>query len=386
VSDARRIAIFVSFSGEGGVERMILNLAAGLQRAGHSVDLVLVKARGGHAAAFPEGVRVVNLEAHHTMTSLPALVRYLKRERPAALLAAKHRAIKTAVLARWLARVPTRLVGRLGTTLSASLVGQNPIKKRAWYASMRLFYRGVDRIVAVSQGVADDVLAITGLPRSRVGVVRNPVWTPELAKLAQEPVSHPWFGETRELPIVLGAGRFTRQKDFATLIRAFALVRAQRRCRLVILGDGVLRSQLEALAAELGVADDVSLPGFTPNPYAYMAGAQLFVLSSVWEGSPNVLTEALALGVPVVSTDCPSGPREILNRGEYGTLVPMGDATALAQAMAATLDHPLPRERLQEAARPYTVGESVRGYLEALGIAPNAASSSRATSGNVTSS
>jgi glycosyltransferase involved in cell wall biosynthesis len=363
-----RIAIFISFSGEGGVERMILNLAGGLRDEGFDVDLVLVKARGAHVLSIPAGVRVVKLNAHHTLTSLPALVRYLRRERPQVLLAAKDRAIKTAVLARAFARVPVRLVGRLGTTLSAALRGRSLIKKWVWYMSMRLFYRHVDRIIGVSQGVVDDVLAITSLPRERVRVVRNPVWTPELSRLAQESVGHPWL-QTRDTPVILGAGRLTRQKDFATLIRAFAEVRTRRPCRLIILGDGNLRSYLETLASELNVRDDVSLPGFVTNPYAWIARARLFVLSSLWEGSPNVLTEALAIGVPVVSTDCPSGPREILKDGEYGTLVPMGDVTALAHAMAATLDHPLPRERLQEAARPYTVNQSVRGYLEAFGVA-----------------
>jgi glycosyltransferase involved in cell wall biosynthesis len=363
-----RVAIFVSFSGEGGVERMILNLAGGLRDEGFDVDLVLVKARGAHVQSIPAGVRVVKLNARHTLTSLPALVRYLRKERPQVLLAAKDRAIKTAVLARAFARVPTRLVGRLGTTLSAALHGRNPVKKRIWYTSMRLYYRYVDRIVAVSQGVADDVLAITGLSRERVAVVRNPVWTPELARLAQEPADHPWF-QAHDTPVILGAGRLTRQKDFATLIRAFAEVRARRPCLLILLGEGSLRSRLEALASELNVRDDVSLPGFVANPYAWIARAHLFVLSSLWEGSPNVLTEALALGVPVVATDCPSGPREILKDGEYGTLVPMGDVSALARAMAATLDHPRSRERLQEAARPYTVEQSVRGYLVAFGLA-----------------
>jgi glycosyltransferase involved in cell wall biosynthesis len=211
------------------------------------------------------------------------------------------------------------------------------------------------------------VLAIAGLSREQVCVVRNPVWTSELTQLAQEPVNHPWL-QQHDTPVIIGAGRLTRQKDFTTLIRAFAEIRARRPCRLILLGEGDYRVRLEALASELNIRDAVSLPGFVPNPYAWIARARLFVLSSLWEGSPNVLTEALALGVPVVSTDCPSGPREILKGGEYGTLVPMGDAAALARAMATTLDHPLPRERLQEAARPYTVEESVRGYLEALGL------------------
>jgi glycosyltransferase involved in cell wall biosynthesis len=193
------------------------------------------------------------------------------------------------------------------------------------------------------------------------------VWTSEVEQLARQPVDHPWLTKPGA-PVIVGAGRLTRQKDFPTLIRAFARARAQRPCRLIILGNGELEAQLIALAKELKVEHDLSLPGFVANPYAYMARAQLFVLSSLWEGSPNVLTEALALGVPVVSTDCPSGPREILAGGEYGTLVPMEDDAALAQAMLATLDRPLARERLLQAALPYKVDASVNGYLEALGV------------------
>lgn len=362
-----RIAVFVSFSGQGGVERMILNLCSGLVRSGFSVDLVIVRARSAHLDEPPDRVRLIDLGARHTLTSLPALVRYLNEERPVALLAAKDRAIKVAVLARALSRVPVTLVGRLGTTISAALEGQGWLRRAAWYTGMRLFYPHVDRIVAVSEGVAEDVRRITGLSRDRVGVVPNPVWTPRLVRLAKEPAPHPWL-EDSSVPVILGAGRLTRQKDFPTLVRAFALVRARRECRLVILGDGRQHDELLALAKELGVDNDFALPGFQRNPYAWLARASLFVLSSAWEGSPNVLTEALALGVPVVATDCPSGPREILAGGRYGKLVPVGDAEALTGAIIETLERPLPRDTLQEAARPYTLEASTQGYLQALGL------------------
>jgi glycosyltransferase involved in cell wall biosynthesis len=367
--DARshRLAIFISFSGEGGVERMIINLAKGFASAGHAVDLVLARAQGEHLKGIPETIRVVRLEAKHTLTALFALSRYLRREKPAALLAPKDRAMKTAVLARRLSGTRPRLVGRLGTTVSAALEGRSWLHKAVWYAGMRLFYRFVDRIVAVSEGVAHDVVAISGLPRDRIAVVRNPVVTSELPNLAAQPVDHPFFAPGQP-PVILGAGRFTRQKDFPTLIRAFAKLRAGRPCRLVILGEGRSRGALEALAAALGVEKDVSLPGFIGNPYAYMAKARLFVLSSAWEGSPNVLTEAMAVGTPVVSTECPSGPREILHGGRFGPLVPVGDAEAMAQAMLETLDDPIKPETLKAAVAEYTVEASVRQYLEVLGL------------------
>jgi len=166
----------------------------------------------------------------------------------------------------------------------------------------------------------------------------------------------------------MGIGRLTRQKDFPTLIRAFATLRRVRPLRLIILGEGRDRAPLEQLAAREGVGGDVALPGFQPNPYAWLARARLFVLSSAWEGSPNALTEAMALGVPVVSTDCRSGPRELLEAGRFGPLVPVGDADALAAAMRATLDHPLPPETLKAAVAEYDAVTSARRYLEVLGL------------------
>lgn len=365
--DKSRIAVFASFSGQGGVERMIARLARGFIDAGFAVDMVLARTHGDHLAAIPEAVRVIELKARHTATSVPELARYLRRERPAALLAAKDRAIRAAVLARRLARSRCRLVGRLGTNLSASLEHRGGVNRWLRCFPMRRLYPAVDHIVAVSQGVAADTARVTGLAPERISVVRNPVITPELFELGNAPVTHPWLG-AREYPVVLGAGRLTRQKDFATLIRAFSRVRAARRCRLIILGDGALRASLTRLADELGVAADVDLPGFQANPYAFMTRADLFVLSSAWEGSPNVLTEALALGTPAVSTACPSGPDEILAGGRYGRLVPVGDSEALAAAMLATLDAPPPPDLLKSAVAEYRQDISARGYLAALGL------------------
>jgi glycosyltransferase involved in cell wall biosynthesis len=232
---------------------------------------------------------------------------------------------------------------------------------------MRYLYPGVDRIIAVSEGVAEDTLRITRLPSSRVVVVRNPVVTSRLTELAAAPCPHPWL-EAAEVPVILAAGRLTEQKDFATLLRAFARLHAQTPVRLIILGEGPLRRALDRLARQLGVSDEVALPGFTANPYAWMSRASQFVLSSAWEGSPNVLTEALALGLPAVSTDCPSGPREVLASGRYGILVPVGDAVGLAEAMRDTLAAPLPAATLRQAVSAYTVAAATKGYLAELDL------------------
>jgi glycosyltransferase involved in cell wall biosynthesis len=362
------IAVFVSFSGSGGVERMIVSLIRGFVDLGRRVDLVLVRDESPHLDRLPPEVNLVRLKTDHTFLALPALAHYLSRTRPCAVLAAKDRAGRTAVLARRLARTDTHIVMRLGTNLSTAMADKSALARWLRYRPIRRLYPQVDRIVAVSKGVAEDTARIARIPRDRIRVIRNPVITPELDALAAEPRGHPWF-QPGQPPVIVGAGRLQRQKDFPTLIRAFALIRAQRTCRLAILGEGSSRPKLAALITELGLSDDVDLPGFQVNPYPFLARADQFVLSSAWEGSPNVLTEAMALGTPVVSTDCPSGPWELLAGGRYGPLVPVGDVEALASAMAATLDHHLPADALKAAVAEYNQEESARNYLEALGVA-----------------
>jgi glycosyltransferase involved in cell wall biosynthesis len=359
------IGIFVSFSGQGGVERIILTLAEGLASLGCAVDLVMVKARGLNAGDIPPGINVRPLNARHTLTSLPPLVRYLRERRPDGLLAAKDRANQVALLAKSIARVPARLVVRMGTTTSTAVGNGGWFKRSAWNLPIRLLYPMADGIVAVSHGVAEDLAAITHLPLDRFTVIPNPVVSERLTRMAGEPISHPWF-QQGEPPVFLGAGRLTRQKDFPTLIRAFALVRKAIPSRLVILGEGSDREALLNLAGSLGVREDVDLPGFVKNPYPFMAKASVFVLSSLWEGSPNVLTEAMALGTPVVATDCPSGPKEILRKGLYGPLVPMGNASAIAMAMKETLLNPPARDILIRAVDEYRVERSCQRYLDIL--------------------
>jgi glycosyltransferase involved in cell wall biosynthesis len=367
-----QIAVFVSFSGHGGVERMIVNLVRGLVDLGRAVDLLPIRRQSPHLERLPTSVRCLPMGSGHALLAVPALAAYLRRERPAALLAAKDRAGRAAVLARAIAGTETPIVLRLGTHLSTAMAGKSALQRALRYAPIRRLYPHLERIVAVSEGVAADTAAIAGLPRARITVIRNPVITPDLPAQAAAPCPHPWL-EPGGPPVVVGAGRLARQKDFPTLLRAFARVRAQRPCRLIILGEGQDRPALEALAGALGIAADLDLPGFQANPYPFMVRARLFVLSSAWEGSPNVLTEAMALGTPVVSTDCPSGPAELLDQGRFGALVPVGDAAALAEAMAATLAAPLPAATLRGAVAEYDQAIAARRYLAALGLADDPA-------------
>lgn len=362
-----RIACFFSTSGHSGVDRLAGNLIPALARRGYRVDLLKVRRHGPELRDLPSGVEVVDLGSSHTLACLPAVVRYLRRQRPRVLLSDKDRVNRLALLARWLARVPTRSVVRTGTTVSVNLASRGALARWIERHSIGWLYRLADQVLVPSQGAADDMAAYTGLERARIRAVPSPVVPAALFAADLPRPHHPWFG-VPDWPLILSVGELCTRKDFETLVRAFARVRTARPCRLMILGRGGARERLLALARDLGVAEDFALPGFVPQPYAYMAHAALLAFSSRWEGLPFVPVEALAVGTPVVSTDCPSGPREILQGGRIGPLVPIGDDAALARAMLATLDHPPPKALLQDAARRYEIEAGTDAYLDAMGL------------------
>jgi len=359
-----KVAIFLPSLNGGGAERAMLNLAHGFSSYGYKVDLVLAQAKGPYLNDVHQAVQLVDLKAGRVLTSLPALVRYLRRERPKALISALNYANVVALWARRLAGIPSRVLVNEQNTISRSAHNSSRWRQRMVPHFMRRFYSWADYVVGNSQGVADDLSQVTGLPRERIKMLYNPVVTPEVQERAWAPLDHPWF-ETDQPPVVLAVGRLVKQKDFPTLIRAFAAVQQNRPARLMILGEGPDRPALEALIREFGIADSVSLPGFVDNPYAYMSRASLYVLSSRWEGLPTVLIEALYCGVPVIATDCPSGPREILANGRYGVLIPMGDVPAMAQAIEDGLAGrtPLPTG---ESWQPYSLEAVVDEYAHLL--------------------
>lgn len=358
------ISIFLPSLRGGGVERMRLNLAQRFVARGYRVDLVLVKREGPYLSEVPENINIVDLKAGRVITSLPALVCYLRRAQPVALLSAMDHSNIIAILAQKLARVRARVVVSVHNTLSKSVKYSNARGKLLPHIA-RWCYGWVDGVVAVSRGVADDLSSTIGLPREKIRVIYNPVLTPELFERSKELVDHPWFG-VGELPVVISVGRLTAQKDYPTLLRAFSIAVQKYPMRLVILGEGEERAKLETMVLELGMKDVVSLPGFAKNPYAYMSKATVFALSSAWEGFGNVLVEALAVGTPVVSTDCLSGPAEILENGKYGRLVPVGNAEALAGGIIDTLDGTTNSEVLRHRAKDFSYDDIADQYLEIL--------------------
>jgi glycosyltransferase involved in cell wall biosynthesis len=337
----------------------MLTLARGFVARGRPVDLVLVQADGAYLDDIPRGVRLIDLGVSRTASSLVPLIRYLRRERPHALLSTSTHANVVALVAKRIARVPTRHVVRQPMELT-------PVRSfaRIVFLLARPLYRWADGIVASSERVARDVAHVTGLPRERITVAPSPLVTRDLFTLARAPLPDSWF-VPGAAPVVLGVGRLDEQKDFATLIRAFVEVRKQRPAHLLILGEGAERGALEAMVRNLELVDHAALPGFVRNPFAYMARAAVYVLSSVAEGMPGTLVQALACGAPVVATDCPCGPREVLQNGRFGRLVAMGDAAGLAHAILTTLSRPR-RAAPPEAWQPYSEDVGVDAYLRVL--------------------
>jgi glycosyltransferase involved in cell wall biosynthesis len=356
-----RVAFFIPSFGDGGVERMLVNLAGGLARRGVEVDFLTRSSDGPFLGLLDPAVRLLETRSDGVFAVQPFLWRYLRETRPDFVLCAKDKAGEAAVLARRLSGVAFKLVMRPGTTISERLAKRSAIKRWRVYRMIRVVYGEAVAVVGNSEGVVRDIADIGHLPASRMHLIRNPVVTPQVTAFAAEPLEHPWFAPGQP-PVIVGVGGLRTQKGFDTLLTAFAKVRASRPCRLMILGEGRLRNRLRDQAVRLGVDADFALPGFDPNPYRYLSRAGLYVLASRWEGSPNALTEALAIGVPVVAADCPSGPREILRGGVVAPLVPVDDADAMAAAMNRVLDAPGDRGARQAAVAEYTVELCAQRY------------------------
>ncbi|MGQ0698898.1 MAG: glycosyltransferase [Panacagrimonas sp.] len=361
-----RVAFFLATSGHSGVDRLMRNLIPAVARRGYAVDQLKVQRHGPDLGDAP-GVRVIDLGSRHVYSSIPAVVHYLRRERPAVMLCDKDKVNRSAVIARWLAGSDARLVLRSGTTISVDLSHRGAFDRWMQRTSMARLYRGAHAVVVPSLAAAEDLSAYTGLPASLVHTVPSPVLPSAILEHAAPRPDHPWFAPGAS-PVILGVGELSPRKDFATLIRAFARGRAQRECRLVIVGRGGQLEPLRELAKQLGVGSDVDFPGFRTDPLSFMTHAAVFALCSRWEGMPVVLIEALGCGTPVVATDCPGGSRELLQDGRLGPLVPIGDDAALAAALEQLLSGPGDAAACRAAAAPYEIESATTAYLAAMGL------------------
>jgi glycosyltransferase involved in cell wall biosynthesis len=355
-----RVFVYVPHLRMGGGETSMLRLARGLAQTGLTVDLV-VHTLGTSELPLPEGVNVISLDCEGTAAAVRKLAGALRKHRPRWLLSAFPHTNVAAVLARALSGADTRCIVTEHAPLSQQIAQHGGWRYRLLPPLLRWAYRRADAVVAVSDGVRDDLQVVAGLAAPPV-VIRNPVLAPDFAAELERAPDHLWL-LAPELEVVLSVCRLGAEKDLPTLLRAFAEVhRSRPAARLLLAGEGPERARLEALVAELDLGDVVQLPGRTDQPLRWMRRAAVFVLASRFEGFGNVLVEALACGTPVVSTDCPVGPREVLEGGRWGTLVPVGDAAAMAAAITRTLaDRQLP-EGASEAARQFTEARASDAY------------------------
>jgi len=396
---AARIAVLLPSLEGGGAERSMLNLVKAFLAQGRTVDLVLCQAKGAYLSEVPDGATMIVLEATGGLRTrliaalgnirdlfallrpvllaskiapeiarIRSLQQYIKKGRPDVILSALPYANLVAIWAKQMSgsQVPVIVSERIALSTYCNA----PSNSRKWRwrylpELVRRTYPGADTVVAVSTHVANDLTTVIGLNHPSVTALYNPVVDDALRASAQQALEHTWFAPDA-VPVILGVGRLTEQKDFSTLVRAFAHVRAKRAARLIILGEGRLRQDLEDLASKLGIQADVEMPGFVENPLQYMARASVLVLSSEYEGLPGVLIQALACGCPVVSTDCPGGSAEILANGKYGALVDVGDADSMAQAVLAELDNPTASDILLQRAEDFSVERAANNYLAVL--------------------
>ena len=364
---APHVALFLPALEGGGAENVMVQLANAFHARGLRVEVLLARAFGPRLAELDPAVPLRELGGRGVLAALPALVAYLRRRRPAALLSTLDHANLVAAWSRALARAPTRLVVR-----QASDPDRAERPSLAGFAIRRLLgasYRRADHVVVMSEYVRGNMIARRRLAPERVSVVANPVPHARVARLAAEPLDDPWLAAGSG-PLVVAAGRLHPVKDYPTLLRAVARAAERAPVRLAVLGDGPERAELEALATALGITERVLFAGFRPNPYPWLARADVVALSSRSEGMPNVLLEAMALGTPVVATDCPGSPRELLDHGRLGKLVPVGDDAAMAGAILAVLagDRP-PAADLEAALGRHEVDAVAQRYLGLL-LAP----------------
>lgn len=361
------IALFLPNLAGGGAEIFMISLVNQFAKDGFTVDLLLANGESFPAKVLDSRIRTINLHKAGVLSSLVPLIRYLRKERPAVLMSTLVHANVIAILASVAVRSHVRIYVREATTPSVDSKFNQGIKSHVVTGLRRWLYPLATGVIANSQGVSEDLIKYSKLERNKVFVITNGLNVNRVLEKSAEPVDHHFFN-SQTVPVIIGVGRLGVEKDYKTLILAFQKVLLNREVRLLIVGEGVLRCELEDLIHELGLEDRADLPGFVDNPYKYVARSAVFVLSSLYEGFPNVLLEAMVVGTQVVAMDCPSGPREILVDGRYGALVRIGDVDAMAQAIMAALDNKLAKPSLTDLRAQYGIAHIARRYEKALGL------------------
>lgn len=343
----------------GGAERVASNLAKGFLARGIHVEMLLLQEKGAMFNQLDNAVQVTFYDRPRVLRSLFDLRDYFVQNKPDVVISFLNQTNLVTLLAHKLASSQIPLLLTVHSDISRNI--QDSLKERIIIYLSSLFTHRAARIIGVSDGVTDSIRR--HLKTNNAETIYNPIDFETIEQKSQGKSPHPWFGQN-ETPVIVSAGRFVTAKGFDTLIRAFHKLRSKLSAKLIILGEGSLRPDLEALIAEFGLQDDVDLPGYVDNPYIYFSHADLFVMSSRYEGLPSVLIEAMACGLPVIATDCKSGPREILLDGELAPLVPVDDPSAFAEAMARALtEKSINTQATKARAQDFSIENSVDHFL-----------------------
>lgn len=381
-----RIAFCISSFRAGGGEKQVIEIANAFAARGHTVDLLVLKPVGQYKEKVDARVNVVSLDAGRIIFSLPKLIFYLRRERPEALLALDEYTHLLALMARILSGARTRIVLRIGNMLTELFKRYHDQKSKIILPFLiKRLYKRADGIIANSRGVADDVIKVTGADKNNVSVISNPKDIGLIRSLAKERAGHVWL-ERKTLPVIMAVGRLRVQKNLPLLIGAFSKVAKEIPSRLIIVGGGREEGRLRDFIRSLQAENIISLTGYMDNPHAYMGKADMFVSASLWEGMPNSVLEAMACGLPIIASDCSSGPREILapetdyrfrlkngvEYAKYGVLTAVNDEDALTQAMIKLLSDAESRAKYaslsEERAKNFDSKKIIGEYARALGL------------------
>lgn len=353
--------LFPSLRG-GGIEKQLLRFSEELIKHNFNVDVVVINTI--NSAYKPNSkINLINLNTRQIRYALFPLIRYLKRAKPEIIFCAETPLNAIAILAKKITGFPNKLLISEHNHLSSVTKQAKRFGDLIRPYIAKHLYPHADLIITVSKGIADDLIQTGKLNPQKIKTLYNMFDIQDInVKSKVEAIHFP----KDSLPTILNIGRLSQQKDQATLIQAFSIVRKKIACRLLILGEGNEREKLTQLIKQLHLENDILMPGFVSNPYAYITRANLFVLSSTHEGLPGVLIEALACGTSIVSTNCPSGPAEILENGKYGSLTPVGDVTALANAIQKALEHPHSPNILRAQAMNFSIDKLMPQYLDLL--------------------
>ncbi|MCG5493459.1 glycosyltransferase [Ectothiorhodospira variabilis] len=363
-----KIALFFATSGTSGVDRLVSNLLPEFADTHYTYHLLQIGGHGPRYLAEHPNIRHVRIPANHKNTAVLPLAAYLWKNRPTHILSDHHRLNMTVLRACRMARASTRIHLRIGTSLSA-LSEQQPKRFKKLSREIARHYPRANALITPSEGVTQDLRGLIGTPNVSIETIPNPIVNKSLYVQAKAPVDHPWFIPGSP-PLVVACGSLSPNKDFATLISAFSTARTHiGNAHLVILGEGPERGRLLGLAKALGVEEHLWMPGFVENPYKYISKGRIFAHTSRREGLGAVIVEALALGVPVVATDCPTGPADTLQGGRLGELVQPGDAESFAQALIRSYNTPMDSDALKAGASRFAAHTSANSYLKAMGIA-----------------